>query len=94
MAAGGYCGWNYIRTPVLVITKGEVEMAAEYTVLKIDEMTRLADTGGTEHYYRHRIKTKGGVLLTVEVSEKDFTAEKAAPILAKAATEADKILKL
>jgi len=69
-------------------------MATEYSVLKIDEMTRLADTGGTEHYYRHKIKTKGGVLLTIDVDEKDFTVEKAAPILAKKAIEADKVLKL
>ncbi len=69
-------------------------MAAEYKVLKIDELTRVSDVGGIEHYYRHQIKTKGGVVLTVDVSEKDFTAEKAAPILAKKATEADKILAL
>ncbi|MBA7592963.1 hypothetical protein ES708_35168 [subsurface metagenome] len=69
-------------------------MAAEYKVLRIDELTRVSDVGGIEHYYRHQIKTKGGVVLTVNVSEKDFTAEKAAPILAKRAIEADKILAL
>lgn len=69
-------------------------MAAEYTVLSIDEMTGIADTGGIEHYYRHRIKTKGGVVLTVDIPEKAFTAEKAAPILLKKATEADKIMAL
>lgn len=69
-------------------------MAAEYKVLRIDEMTRMADMGGIEHYYRHTIKTKGGVILTVDVNEKDFTAEKAAPILLKKAQEADKILAL
>ncbi len=69
-------------------------MAAEYKVLKIDEMTRISDTVGVEHYYRHTIKTKGGVVLTVDVDEKSFTAEKAAPILAKKAVEADKILAL
>jgi len=69
-------------------------MAAEYKVLSIDEMTRVADAGGIEHYYRHRIKTKGGVVLSVNISEKDFTADKAAPILLKRATEADKILSL
>ncbi len=69
-------------------------MANEYKVLRIDELTRVSDTGGIEHYYRHQIKTKGGVVLTVDISEKDFTAEKAAPILAKKATEADKILAL
>jgi len=69
-------------------------MGAEYKVLKIDEMTKVADAGGIEHYYRHQIKTKGGVVLSVNISEKDFTAEKAAPILLKRATEADKILSL
>jgi len=69
-------------------------MAAEYRVLGIDEMTRIGETGGIEHYYRHQLKTKGGVILTVDINEKDFTAEKAAPILLKRATEADKILAL
>jgi len=69
-------------------------MAAEYKVLKIDEMTRVADVGGIEHYYRHTIKTKGGTTLTVNISEEDFSAEKAAPILLEKAINADKILKL
>ncbi|MBA7580683.1 hypothetical protein ES708_22577 [subsurface metagenome] len=69
-------------------------MGTEYKVLKIDEMSRLADVGGVEKYYRHSIKTKGGVRLTVNISEKDFTAEKAAPILLKRAIEADKVLAL
>ena len=69
-------------------------MATEYKVLKIDELTRVGDTGGIEHYYRHQIKTHGGVVLTVNISEADFTAEKAAPILLAKAKEADKILKL
>ena len=69
-------------------------MAAEYKVLKIDELTRVAEAGGVEHDYRPQIKTKGGVVLTVDISEKDFTAEKAAPILLKKAQEADKILAL
>lgn len=69
-------------------------MAAEYKVLKIDEMTRMAEAGGVEHYYRHQIKTRGGVILTVDIDEKDFTPEKAAPILLAAATKADKILAL
>ncbi len=67
-------------------------MAAEYKVLKIDEMTRLSDTGGIEKVYRHQIKTKGGVVLSVDISEKDFTPEKAAPVLAKKAQNADSIL--
>lgn len=65
-----------------------------YKVLKIDELTRMAEGGGVEKHYRHQIKTKGGVILTVEIPEKDFTAEKAAPILEKRAAEADKILAL
>jgi len=65
-----------------------------YKVLKIDELTRVSDVGGVEHYYRHTIKTRGGTTLTVNIDEKDFTAEKAAPILEKRATEADKILTL
>lgn len=69
-------------------------MGAEYKVLKIDELTRIGDTGGIEHYYRHTVRTKGGVVITVDVDEKNFTAEKAAPILLKKAAEADKILAL
>ena len=69
-------------------------VAKLYQVLKIDEMTRLSETGGVEKFYRHQLKTRGGVVLTVDISEKDFTAEKAAPILEKRATEADKILAL
>lgn len=69
-------------------------MAEAYKVLRIDELSRMSDTHGIEHYYRHTIKTKGGITLTVDVDEKTFTAEKVAPILAKKATEADKILAL
>jgi len=69
-------------------------MAEAYKVLKIDELTRVGDTGGIEHYYRHQIKTRGGIILSIDVPEKDFTAAKAAPILEKRATEADKILAL
>lgn len=69
-------------------------MAAEYKVLKITEMVRPGDIGGVEKFYRHQIKTKGGVILSIDISEADFTAEKAAPILAAKAIEADKILKL
>lgn len=66
-------------------------MAAEYRVLRIDEMTRIGEAGGIEKFYRHQIKTKGHVVLTVDITEEDWTAEKAAPILAKKAIEADKI---
>lgn len=69
-------------------------MAEAYTVRRIDELTRLSDVGIPERYYRHQIRTKGGVVLTVNISEKDFTPEKAAPILAKKAEAADKILGL
>lgn len=69
-------------------------MGTEYKVLKIDEMTKVAELGGIEKYYRHQIKTKGGVILSVVIDEKSFTAEKAAPILLKKAQEADKILAL
>lgn len=65
-----------------------------YKVLKIDELTRVNEVRGIEKYYRHQIKTKGGVILTVDIDEKDFTAEKADAILTKKATEADKILAL
>ncbi len=65
-----------------------------FKVLKIDEMTRLAESGGIEKYYRHQLKTKGGVILTVDIGERDFTAEKAAPILLARAAEADRILAL
>lgn len=69
-------------------------MANEYKVLKIDELSRISDTRGIEHYYRHQIKTKGGVVLTVDIDEGDFTPEKAAPILLAKAQNADKMLKL
>lgn len=69
-------------------------MDKEYKVLKIDEMVKPGEVGGIERYYRHTIKTKGGVVLTVDIDEKNFTAEKATPILLKKALEADKILAL
>lgn len=69
-------------------------MGAEYKVLRIVEMTRVVEMEGIVRYYRHTIKTKGGTTLTVDISEKDFTAEKAAPVLLKKAVEADKILAL
>lgn len=69
-------------------------MVPEYTVLKITQMVRPGEITGVENFYRHMIKTKGGVVLTVDIDEKDFTAEKAAPILLKKAQEADKILAL
>ena len=72
----------------------EVTGTKEYKVLKIDEMVRAGEVSGIEKYYRHTIKTKGGVVLTVDIDDKNFTPEKAAPILSKKAIEADKILTL
>lgn len=69
-------------------------MPVEYKVLKIDEMTRIGELGGVERFYRHQIKTKGGVVLTVDIDEEAFTAAMAAPILLKKAVETDKILAL
>lgn len=69
-------------------------MKAEFEVLRIDEMTRASDVRGIEHYFRHRIRTKGGVVLSIDIDEENFTPEKAAPILLKAAQNADKILAL
>lgn len=65
-----------------------------YKVLSIDEMVRPSKTGGIEKFYRHAILTKGEVRITVDVDEEDFTPEKAAPILEKAAQNADKIKSL
>jgi hypothetical protein len=69
-------------------------MPNEYHVLKIDELARMGPMGGLEHYYHHTIKTRGGVVITVDIDAKDFTPEAAAPILLKAALNADKILGL
>ncbi len=68
-------------------------MAGEYKVLKIDELVRPGEVRGVEKYYRHTIKTKSGVRITVDIAEGDFTPEKAAPILTLAAKNADAILK-
>lgn len=69
-------------------------MANEYKVLKITEMVRPGEAEGIVKVFRHTIKTKGGMVRNVEISEEDFTPEKAAPILLARAQEADKILKL
>lgn len=65
-----------------------------YQVLKIDELTRLSATGEIERYYRLQIKTRGGVVRTVDVGERDFTEEKVAQVLKETAAVADKILSL
>lgn len=67
-------------------------MDKPYKVLKIDELMRPSDTGGVERYYRHRIRTKGGTIMTVDIGERDFSPDKVAAILTAKATEADKIL--
>lgn len=66
-------------------------MAAEYKVLKIDEVTRPSEVGGVEKYYRYSILTKGKTRLTVDIDAEYFTPEKSAPILLAAALNADKI---
>ena len=69
-------------------------MEKAYKVLKIDELTRMSATHGIERYFRHTIQTRGGTVLTVDIDEVNFSAEKADPILTKRALEADKILNL
>ena len=66
----------------------------DFEVIRIDPLTRVSDTKGLEKYYRIRIKTKGGVVLDVDIDEQDFTEEKAKPILLERAKNADKILAL
>ncbi len=65
-----------------------------FKVLKIDELTKVSDTNQLVKYYRHQVKTQGGVVFTVDVDEKDFNATKVAEIIGKKAAEADKILAL
>jgi len=63
-------------------------------VTKIIEMSRITPAGEIVKYYRHSIMTAGGASLTVDISEADFTADRAEPILRARAEEADKILSL
>ena len=65
-----------------------------YKVVKIIEMVKPGEIGGVEKYKRITIQTKGGTVRNVDIPEASFTPEKAAPILEKKATEADKILAL
>ena len=67
-------------------------MAKDYEVLKITELSRVGAAGGVELFFRHQIKTKGGVVLTADIDENDFTPEKTAVILTAKAQNADKIL--
>lgn len=69
-------------------------MGDNYTVLKIDELTRLGDMNNIERYYRYTIKTKGGTRLSVDVDEKDTKPEKVATILAQKAQDFDATLEL
>lgn len=69
-------------------------MAKEYDVIHTDQLTRPSDTRGLENYYRVRIRTRGGVVLSVDIDEDDYTPEKAGPILQAKAENADRILKL
>ena len=69
----------------------EKKKIAAYEVLKIDELARISPAGQVERYYRHQIKTKEGVVISVDIDEKDFTPEKAVAILSKKAAEVDKI---
>lgn len=66
----------------------------EYKVLRIDQLSRMSETRGIEQYYRVQIKTRGGVILDVDLDSKDFTEDKAKAILTKQAQNADKILGL
>lgn len=69
-------------------------MTNDFKVIKITELVRPGEVSGVEKYYRHIIKTKGGVILSVDISEADWTSEKSAPILLASAKNADAILKL
>ena len=69
-------------------------MEKPYTVLRVTPMSRMADVGGIEKYYRIKYKTKGGVVDTIDVDEKDYTEELLPPILVSVAQRHDKILKL
>ncbi len=69
-------------------------MEKAYKVLKIDSLTRMGDVQGVERYYRIRYKTKGGVIDSVDIDEKDYTEEKVEATLTKLAQRHDKILAL
>lgn len=72
------------------MTNGQTQKA--YKVLKIDELTKVSDTGTIERYYRYQFKTKGGTVLTADLSEANSTPEKADAILTKKAENFDKLL--
>ena len=66
-------------------------MATEYKVTDSVEMTGIDREKGIFKYRRYTLRTKAGSVLTVDLEEKNWTPEKAAPIFLKAATEEDKI---
>lgn len=65
-----------------------------FEVLLIQELQRTSKLQGLEKYYRHRIETRGGTVMTVDIGENDFTPEKVKVILTERAENADRILKL
>lgn len=67
-------------------------MGQEYQVLNITELSRLSPAGTIDKYYRHKIQTRGGVILTHDIHERDFTPDRVEKILAEKAANADKIL--
>lgn len=69
-------------------------MDKDFKVLRIDELTRIGETGNIQKFYRHQVKSKSGVIFTVDIPEANFTAEKAQPILLAKAQEVDKIMAL
>lgn len=68
-------------------------MEKAYTVLNIWERMRTREGRGLYKVYQHQIETKGGIVLTVDIGEEDFTPERAEPILTAKAKNADAIKK-
>lgn len=66
-------------------------MAAEYKVIKSVERTGIDEAEGIYRYRVYTLRTKGGSVITVNLMEKDWSPEKAAPIFLEAATREDKI---
>ena len=65
----------------------------EYKVVSGVELTKVED-GALVRYRRYQLKTKGGMVIWVDLDEPDWSDDKAGPIFLKAAQEADKILSL
>jgi len=66
-------------------------MSQAYKVLSIDELSRVGEAGGVERYYRHKIKTRGGTVLTVDIGEEAMDEANVVAILEARATLFDKI---